>query len=68
MTDTLTPIRPATSCRSPDPAPALPIYLDKAVLDSMRRLVTEGFEVTCLAPRADGLLDPAAFVAALRPT
>ena len=30
MTDTLTPTRPATSCRSPDPTPALPIYLDYA--------------------------------------
>jgi cysteine desulfurase len=39
----------------------------KAVLDSMRRLESEGFEVTYLAPRADGLLDPAEFEAALRP-
>ena len=161
MTDTLTPSRPAASCRCPDTTPALPIYLDyaattpvdprvaramlefmtekfgnpastshafgqdaalavararrqvaaligapaadivwtsgatesnnlalkgaahanrargrhlitmstehKAVLDTMRRLETEGFEVTCLAPQADGLLDPAAFEAALRP-
>ena len=39
----------------------------KAVLDTMRRLEREGFEVTYLAPQASGLLDPAAFEAALRP-
>ena len=30
MTDTLTPSRPAASCRCPDTSPALPIYLDYA--------------------------------------
>ncbi|QJE01580.1 aminotransferase class V-fold PLP-dependent enzyme [Massilia forsythiae] len=39
----------------------------KAVLDSMRRLESEGFEVTYLQPQANGLVDPAAFEAALRP-
>lgn len=39
----------------------------KAVLDSMRRLEREGYEVTCLQPQANGLVDPAAFEAALRP-
>ena len=39
----------------------------KAVLDTMRRLESEGFEVTYLAPQPNGLLDPAAFEAALRP-
>jgi len=158
MTDTVTPNRPAPSCRTPSAPPALPIYLDyaattprvaqamlefmtgkfgnaastshafgqdaalavararkqvaaligalagdivwtsgatesnnlalkgaahanldkgrhlvtlstehKAVPDTMRRLETEGFEVTYLAPQADGLLDLAAFEAALRP-
>jgi cysteine desulfurase len=39
----------------------------KAVLDTMRRLEGEGYEVTYLAPPANGLLDIAAFEAALRP-
>jgi len=39
----------------------------KAVLDSMRRLESEGYEVTVLQPQANGLLDLAAFEAALRP-
>jgi cysteine desulfurase len=39
----------------------------KAVLDTMRRLESEGFEVTYLQPQANGLLDMAAFEAALRP-
>lgn len=39
----------------------------KAVLDTMRRLEGEGYEVTVLRPQASGLLDPAAFAAALRP-
>lgn len=39
----------------------------KAVLDTMRELEREGFEVTYLDPQADGLLDLAAFQAALRP-
>ena len=158
MTDTVTPNRPAPSCRTPSAPPALPIYLDyaattprvaqamlefmtgkfgnaastshafgqdaalavararkqvaaligalagdivwtsgatesnnlalkgaahanldkgrhlvtlssehEAVPDTMRRLETEGFEVTYPAPQADGLLDLAAFEAALRP-
>ena len=40
----------------------------KAVLDTMRQLEREGFEVTYLDPQPDGLLDFDAFVAALRPT
>ena len=39
----------------------------KAVLDTMRELEREGFEVTYMDPRPDGLLDLAAFQAALRP-
>jgi cysteine desulfurase len=39
----------------------------KAVLDTMRELERQGFEVTYLDPRADGLLDLEAFKAALRP-
>lgn len=39
----------------------------KAVLDTMRRLESEGYEVTYLQPQPNGLLDPAAFEAALRP-
>nr|WP_314545430.1 aminotransferase class V-fold PLP-dependent enzyme [uncultured Massilia sp.] len=39
----------------------------KAVLDTMRRLEGEGFEVTFLQPQANGLVDLAAFAAALRP-
>ena len=39
----------------------------KAVLDTMRRLESEGYEVTYLQPQANGLLDVAAFTAALRP-
>jgi cysteine desulfurase len=39
----------------------------KAVLDTMQELERRGFEVTCLAPRTDGLLDFDAFRAALRP-
>ena len=39
----------------------------KAVLDTMRRLESEGFEVTYLRPQANGLVDPADFEAALRP-
>jgi cysteine desulfurase len=39
----------------------------KAILDTMRRLEGEGYEVTYLQPQANGLLDPAAFEAALRP-
>ncbi len=39
----------------------------KAVLDTMRALEREGFEVTYLDVQADGLLDLAAFEAALRP-
>jgi cysteine desulfurase len=38
----------------------------KAVLDTMRQLEREGFEVTYLEPRADGLLDLEKFKAALR--
>ncbi len=37
-----------------------------AVLDTLRELVREGFEVTTLDVREDGLLDPDAFRAALR--
>jgi cysteine desulfurase len=39
----------------------------KAVLDTMRRLESEGYEVTYLQPQPNGLVDPAAFEAALRP-
>src|SRR5664279_2562942 len=39
----------------------------KAVLDSMRELEREGFEVTVLPVLASGLLDLAVFEAALRP-
>jgi cysteine desulfurase len=39
----------------------------KAVLDPCRRLEKEGFAVTWLEPDRDGLLDPAAVRAALRP-
>ncbi len=39
----------------------------KAVLDTMRELEREGFEVTYLDPQPDGLLDLAKFQAALRP-
>ena len=38
----------------------------KAVLDTMRQLEREGFEVTYLEPQADGLLDLGKFEAALR--
>jgi cysteine desulfurase len=38
----------------------------KAVLDTCRQLEREGFEVTYLDPRPDGLLDPDTFKAALR--
>ena len=39
----------------------------KAVLDTMAWLEKQGFEVTCLAPRKNGLLDTETFRAALRP-
>ncbi|HUP97414.1 MAG TPA: IscS subfamily cysteine desulfurase [Usitatibacter sp.] len=39
----------------------------KAVLDTMRELEREGFEVTYLDPRPDGLVDLGKFEAALRP-
>ncbi len=39
----------------------------KAVLDACRRLEKEGFELSWVAPSADGLVDPAAVAAALRP-
>jgi len=39
----------------------------KAVLDTMRELEREGFEVTYLDPRTDGLLDLEKFKAAIRP-
>jgi cysteine desulfurase len=39
----------------------------KATLDTMRELEREGFEVTYMDVRPDGLLDLAAFEAALRP-
>ena len=39
----------------------------KAVLDTMRELERQGFEVTYLDPKPDGLLDLEAFKAALRP-
>jgi cysteine desulfurase len=38
----------------------------KSVLDSMRRLERQGFEVTYLRPGSDGLLDPNEFAGALR--
>lgn len=38
----------------------------KAVLDTMRQLEREGFEVTYLEPRSNGLLDLEKFMAALR--
>ncbi|QIQ20686.1 IscS subfamily cysteine desulfurase [Zophobihabitans entericus] len=38
----------------------------KAVLDTCRQLEREGFEVTYLAPKADGLIDLKEFEAALR--
>jgi cysteine desulfurase len=51
MTDTLTPSRPAASCRCPDTTPALPIYLDYAattpvdprVARAMLEFMTEKF-------------------------
>ena len=39
----------------------------KAVLDTMRELERQGFEVTYLDPKPDGLLDLETFKAALRP-
>ncbi|MDP2852296.1 MAG: IscS subfamily cysteine desulfurase, partial [Gallionella sp.] len=39
----------------------------KAVLDTMRHLESEGFEVTYLAPESNGLVDTEKFTAALRP-
>ncbi|MEJ2552447.1 MAG: IscS subfamily cysteine desulfurase [Gammaproteobacteria bacterium] len=39
----------------------------KSVLDTMRELEREGFEVTYLDPQADGLVDAGQFAAALRP-
>src|SRR6476620_8093909 len=39
----------------------------KAVLDTMRELEREGFEVTYLDPEPDGLVDLGKFEAALRP-
>ena len=39
----------------------------KAVLDTMRELERQGFEVTYLDPQPDGLIDLEAFKAALRP-
>lgn len=39
----------------------------KAVLDTMQWLEKQGFAVTCLAPRKNGLLDIETFRAALRP-
>lgn len=39
----------------------------KAVLDTMRQLERQGFEVTYLDPEPDGLLDLERFIAALRP-
>jgi cysteine desulfurase len=39
----------------------------KAVLDTMRHLESEGYEVTYLEPGADGLVTAEAFKAALRP-
>jgi len=39
----------------------------KSVLDTMRELEREDFEVTYLDPEANGLIDPEQFAAALRP-
>src|SRR5256886_564919 len=39
----------------------------KAVLDPCKRLEKEGFSVTYLTPARSGLIEPAAFAAALRP-
>lgn len=39
----------------------------KAVLDSCRQLEREGFEITYLEPKEDGLIDLATFEAAIRP-
>lgn len=39
----------------------------KAVLDSCRSLARHGYDVSLLTPGVDGLLDPAAVAAALRP-
>ena len=39
----------------------------KAVLDTCAQLETEGFDVTYLAPQADGFIPPAMIEAALRP-
>ncbi|MFU2316302.1 IscS subfamily cysteine desulfurase [Rahnella sp. PCH160] len=39
----------------------------KAVLDTCHQLETEGFDVTYLAPQADGFITPAAIEAAMRP-
>ncbi len=39
----------------------------KAVLDTMRHLESEGYEVTYLEPQANGLVDVETFKAALRP-
>jgi cysteine desulfurase len=39
----------------------------KSVLDTMKRLTTEGFEVTAVEVGPDGRVDPAAIAAALRP-
>ncbi|MBU9844143.1 IscS subfamily cysteine desulfurase [Rahnella ecdela] len=39
----------------------------KAVLDTCAQLETEGFDVTYLAPQADGIIPPAMIEAALRP-
>ncbi len=39
----------------------------KAVLDTVRELERQGFDVTYLEPKPDGLVDLAAFEAALRP-
>jgi len=39
----------------------------KAVLDTMRNLEREGFEVSYLTPEPDGLLDPDKFAQAIRP-
>ena len=40
----------------------------KAVLDTMRNLETEGFEVTYLDPENDGLLDHKKLIKAIKPT
>jgi cysteine desulfurase len=39
----------------------------KSVLDTMKRLTTEGFEVTYVEVGADGRVDPATIAAAIRP-